>query len=561
MYDSELRSVPTIVSLSCPYCAAPVESGVVECGHCGSALELPVSTGDLLDGRFEIRRVLGFGALGTTFTARDRVNKCDVVLKVISPSLAPSIPEAETLGTQLQMFEGRTIQGCAMHLEVGLADDLLYVTYPMVMGVSLRDVLDARAALNQGIEREEALRLLLAIVSATSALHSATPHGALRPENVMLTPRGVVLTNGAIVGSVPPERIQPRLRAFARAVAYVAPEVLAGKKVTATADLFAIGAIAAELLAGTPSPHGLEESGVPADIANSIRQLLERDRTKRPGGQGTLLNALSKLCGFDRRPAEPPLPMVEAPKPSDDDGGDSTTIAPAPSARREAPAPVASPAPVAPPPSMPPAARRPSPAMPVAPPPSMQSPAHQTPTQPSLPAARVGIGRPMAASGPGAPPPPSAVRPSMPGAPPPAAAGPPSPGGPPLPSRPRASVPPPSKSGTTLPPPAMSSGPARPPAPAIPSRPAMPAVPRVSPGQPTVMPPATLGAPPAAPRVPRIPGMGGPAAPASPGPARPAKRDLDGIDPKLLQAARDLQSEPVREFTDVDTGEIELLDD
>ena len=55
--------------------------------------------------------------------------------------------------------------------------------------------------------------------------------------------------------------------------------------------------------------------------------------------------------------------------------------------------------------------------------------------------------------------------------------------------------------------------------------------------------------------------MGGQTAPASPGPARPSKRDLDGIDPKLLQAARDLQSEPVREFTDVDTGEIELLDD
>lgn len=547
------------MSLTCPYCAAPVEPGVIECAHCGSALELPVSPGDLLDGRFEIRRVLGFGPLGTTYVARDRVNKCDVILKVISPALAPNVGEAETLGTQLQMFEGRTIQGCAMHLEVGLADDILFVTYPRVEGVTLRDVLDARAAQNLGIGQEEALRLLLAIVSATSALHSATPHGALRPENVMLTAKGVVLTNGAIVGSIPPERIQPRLRAFARAVAYVAPEVVAGKKVTATADLFAIGAIAAELLSGTPSPHGLEESGVPADIAASIRQLLERDRTKRPGGQGTLLNGLSKLCGFDRRPQEPPLPTIEAPKPSEDDSGDSTTVAPAPSAKpaaapvvpqHAAPAPTPAPAPALP--SMP--SRRPGPPMPS----SSPNPNH-VPTQPAMPAARVGIGRPMSGPSTGGPPPPAA-RPSMPG--PPA----PMPSVPSVPSKPRASVPPPNKSGTTIPPSASAPSPAaaRPPMPGGPARPAMPSMPKAAPGA-AVAPPPSVGPAPAAPRVPKIPGMatGLPTASPAPAPARPSpKRDLDGIDPRLLQAARELQTnEPPREFTDVDTGEIELLDE
>jgi serine/threonine-protein kinase len=513
---------------------------------------LPVQIGDLLDGRFEIRRILGFGPLGTTYTARDRVNKCDVVLKVISPSLVPSVPEAETLGTQLQMFEGRSIQGCAMHLEVGLADDILYLTYPRINGVTLREVLDARAALNQAIAPEEALRLLLAIVSATSALHSATPHGALRPENVMLTPKGVVLTNGAIVGSVQPERIQPRLRAFARAVAYVAPEVVAGKKVTATADLFAIGAIAAELLSGTPSPHGLEEAGVSRELAASIRQLLDRDRTKRPGGQGTLLNGLSKLCGFDRRPPEPPLMTIEAPKPSEDEGGDSTTIAQAPTQKRETAAPVA--------PAARPAPSMPSPAARPAPPPSMVSSGNpnQVQTQPTLPAARVGIGRPINAPGAGGPPPPAVpARPSMPSTPS-------------MPARPRPSVPPSTgaKTGTTVPPPPPSAGPAsmvsRPSIPG--ARPAMPSVPKIPGAGAPVSPAAALGPAAPAPRVPRIPGISGgpatPSAPSAPPAARPSpKRNLEDIDPKLLQAAQALRNESAREFTDVDTGEIELLDE
>lgn len=530
------------MSLTCPYCAAPVDPGVVECAHCGSALELPVQIGDLLDGRFEIRRVLGFGPLGTTYTARDRVNKCDLVLKVISPSLVPSVSEAEMLGTQLQMFEGRSIQGCAMHLEVRLADDILYLTYPRVDGVTLREVLDARAALNQGIAPEEALRLLLAIVSATSALHSATPHGALRPENVMLTHKGVVLTNGAIVGSVPPERIQPRLRAFARAAAYVAPEVLAGKKVTATADLYAIGAIAAELLSGMPSPHGLEEAGLSPELVAPIRQLLDRDRTKRPGGQGTLLNVLSKQCGFDRRPPEPPLVTVEPPQPSEDDSGEATTIAPAPVQKRETAVPGTAPAARAAPVRPNVASGHPNP--------------NQVQTQPTLPVARVGIGRPINAPGAGGPPlPAAAARPSTPSVPS-------------IPVRPRSSAPPVTgvKTGTSAPPPPPSTGPAsvggRPSIPG--ARPPLPSLPKVPGASSPVAPPAaTLGSAAPAPRVPRIPGIvAPPAAPSVPSVRAAPRRNFDDIDPKLLQAAQELHNEEsAREFTELDTGEIELLDE
>jgi serine/threonine protein kinase len=510
---------------------------------------MPVGPGDLLDGRFEIRRVLGFGALGTTYAARDRVHKCELVVKVISPSLVPTTADAETLGTQLQMFEGRAIQGCAMHLEVGLADELLYLTYPRVQGVTLREVLAARAAMDRGIEREEALRLLLAIVSATSALHSATPHGALRPENVMLTAKGVVLTNGAIVGSIVPDRIEPRLRSFASAVAYVAPEVLAHKKATATADLFAIGAIAAELLTGTPSPYGLEESGVPADIAGAIRQLLERDRTKRPGGQGTLLNGLSKLCGFDRRPAEPPLPTLTAPAPSDDDG-ESTTLGPAPTARgadRSGSHSGVSAARPTPSPGMSVSASIPVPPVPAPPPPAAPAPLAQT--QPSLPASRMGIGRPApTAAAPARPSVPSGPMASVSMAPssrtpvsaPPSA----TPSRPPAPSAPRASQVP---VASGLPPTGGPAGAVRP------SRPVVPSVPRAP--APMVSTPSAPAGPAAGPRVPRLPAIGLPVAGRG-----PERRDLEGIDPKLLQAARELQSESPREL-DLDTGEIELIDE
>ncbi|MDP3274231.1 MAG: protein kinase [Deltaproteobacteria bacterium] len=529
-----------VVALRCPYCTAEVHSEVAECAHCGSALELPVSLGDLVDGRFEARAILGFGALGTTYAVRDRVEGRDVLLKVLSPALVPTDQEREALGHQLEMFAGRPMAGSALPIEVGLTDELLYAIYTPVESVSLRELIEARSAQSPAFSPEESLRLLLAILSAISALHSATPHGALRPENVLITPTGVVLTNGAILGAVPPERLQPRLRAFAQAVTYVAPEVIAGKKVTATADLFALGAIAAELLTGSPTAHGLEEAGLSPEVCKAIRQLLERDRTKRPGGQGTLMTQLAKSCGLERRPMDVAQPIPEVPPPTEDSEGGQTTVA-APRASISATP-----------------KRESLPPMPGAVP-NAASP-NLTSTQPSLPSARGPMGRPLGSGGlmlpsmPGAPP---RSSPPMPSVPEPSAATPIA--GPPAPQRPmtaRSSVPAMPAVPVARPSPAVQIGqrgqvsaprPSRPPSPS-PS----PVIART--GLPVGV-PAMPAAPAPSPRMPRIPSLSAPA-------ARPTSRDVDGIDPRLLEAADEMDADRRnREFADVDTGEIELLDE
>lgn len=617
------------VSLRCPYCTAEVELEANECGHCGSALEKPLSQGDLLDGRFDVRRVLGFGALGTTYLARDRVARTELLLKILSPQLVPTLDDCEQLGTQLEMFEGRVIAGSAMHIEVGLADNLLFVTYPPIQGVSLREVLEARALAANPLTKEEALRLLLGIVASVSALHSATPHGALRPENIMITPKGVILTNGAIVGAVNPDYFQPRMRGYAQAVPYIAPEVMAGKKVTATADLFAIGAIAAELLTGSPSAHALDGTDLSPPILQGIRQLLERDRTKRPGGQALILNELCKTCGLDRRPPDAPLALPDPP-PVVEDSDDSTTVSAAPTKPAEltpahgrayvgattGPTSVSAPAPVS---SSPPrSAANASPSFPPAPQAS-SAPASGSPqaiTQPSLPAARMNVGKPALPSPPESPIPavkstlPSSTIPrsGIPGGPvssPPSASG--SPTKPPMPSTPKPSVPvsttaagpsasargsvPPPAGASTRPsvPPRSAAGPVPgpsaasmsgptlakvPPAtglpsavrgPSIPSasstaaRPSMPSVPKLpeAPARPAA-PSIPKAAANPAPRVPNLAGLdlGKPSSPkpvSSMGGARPA-------DPQMLRASRDADANRGG-FSDIDTGEIELLDD
>lgn len=268
----------------------------------------------MVGGRFRILAVLGAGPLGATYRVRDTVAGHDLALKALCDELCPSEQEREGFVARVEMFAGRTIAGCAMPLEVGADERVAYAITPLVDGVTLRAVLGARAASRRPLSLEESLRVMLALSASASALHSATPHGALRPENVIVTSRGLILTDCAIAVALPAERLQPRVRSFARAIPYVSPEVAAGRRITATADFYALGAIAIELLAGSPNPRAIDHAELPAEVAAALRGLLEREPTKRPAALGALLDALARACGFERRPPDAPLPVPAVPE-------------------------------------------------------------------------------------------------------------------------------------------------------------------------------------------------------------------------------------------------------
>lgn len=117
--------------------------------------------------------------------------------------------------------------------------------------------MDARRARSQGLTPEECVCLLLSIVSALQALHTSSPHGP-RPENALVTARGALSTHCVLGVSFPPDRLHQRIAAGLRprAADYNAPELALGRRPTASADLFALGAMAAELAGGKALSEG-----------------------------------------------------------------------------------------------------------------------------------------------------------------------------------------------------------------------------------------------------------------------------------------------------------------
>lgn len=285
-------------------------------GETASVMTNPLlrpSAGEWLQGRYELLRVLDDGVFGTTWQARDTNGGGLVAMKLVSDALVMNDGERRELAAKLEMFCGRSLAGCVMPTETVIIPGGIGVVSTLVDGVSLRSVMDARRARGQGLTPEECVRVLLSVVSALQALHTSSPHGGLRPENVLVTAKGVLLTDCVLGVSFPPDRLHQRIVRFRpRAADYNAPELALGRRPTASADLFALGAMAAELAGGKALSEGPDLASISRELHRAVGTLLDRDPGRRPGGVRLLLDALTQAAGMDRRPPEPPLPVPES---------------------------------------------------------------------------------------------------------------------------------------------------------------------------------------------------------------------------------------------------------
>jgi len=315
--------------------------------------QLRLSAGEWLRDRFQLTARLGEGLFGTTWRALDTTGGPDVAVKVMGPLLLLNEGERRDFHGKCEMFTRRTLAGCVLPSEVVLAPGCVAVVSPLVDGVSLRSVLSARRSIGSALSTEEALRVVHSLVLALQAMHTASPHGLLRPEDVMVTARGLLLTDGILGVCIPPDRLVERVRAAqGEAMPYLAPEVLAGRRPTASADLYALGAMTTEVIGGATPDRGPDLSSFTPELRRAIVTLLDREPGRRPAGIRMLLDALSSMVGLSQRPADPPLPLpdqvalrtpLEAqspPKPSTDASSSSSrlpTVAPLSEPPRELP--------------------------------------------------------------------------------------------------------------------------------------------------------------------------------------------------------------------------------
>src|SRR5688572_12397738 len=269
----------------------------------------------LLADRYRIERELGAGGMATVYLAQDIKHDRKVAIKVLHRELARSLT-----GERFLREIGITARLNHPHilalLDSGEAADgeLLYYVMPVATGESLRD----RLARGGAMPITESLRVA---TDATEALVHAHAHGVvhrdIKPENVLLSEGHAIVVDFGIAKAVGQARESDTLTSAGVSLgtpAYMAPEQAAGEDTDHRADIYAVGAILYEMLAGAPAFSGtlqqivmekvskdapsvsLRRPEVPPPLARLVARCLARDPAERPASAEALLGELRALA-------------------------------------------------------------------------------------------------------------------------------------------------------------------------------------------------------------------------------------------------------------------------
>ena len=226
--------------------------------------------GEILKDRYEIVAVLGEGALGRTYLARDRARGgSEVAIKELLPSRMKRWKDFDLFHRECATLRSLTHKGIPRYEEdftLEGAPTRLFLVQELVRGRSLADALDA----GEVFEEAEVRRILERLLEIVHYLHTRSPpviHRDIKPANIMLTPEGDVklIDFGAVREAVTADGVGSTI---VGTFGYMPPEQYAGQSVPAT-DLFAIGATCVQLLSGRPPAElfeGVHSLVIPEDL-------------------------------------------------------------------------------------------------------------------------------------------------------------------------------------------------------------------------------------------------------------------------------------------------------
>jgi serine/threonine protein kinase/tetratricopeptide (TPR) repeat protein len=200
--------------------------------------------------RYGIESEIGRGGMATVYLAQDLKHRRKVAIKVLHPELTATLGSERFL-QEIEIVAGLQHPHILPLYDSGEADGLLYYVMPYVDGESLRDRLERERQLPLG----EAVRIAKEIADALSCAHRhGIIHRDIKPANILLSEGHAHVADFGIARAVSSAGGQS-LTATGLTVgspAYMSPEQAAGEEADERSDLYALGCVLYEMLAGEP---------------------------------------------------------------------------------------------------------------------------------------------------------------------------------------------------------------------------------------------------------------------------------------------------------------------
>ena len=267
----------------------------------------PPQPGDLIADRYELEELVGTGGMSTVFRAHDRQLERRVAIKILHEHYADDPEYLERFRREARAVARLSHPNIVTVIDRGDDGGRQYIVFEYVDGENLKELVVRSGRLPV----RQALELALAVADGLSFAHEhGLVHRDVKPQNVLLSSEGEVkVTDFGIARSLHVEHGVTQTGTVLGTGEYLAPEQASGKQVSPATDVYSLGVVLWELLAGDvpfigdnfvavalrhvnePPPHLRERR---ADVSPRLDAAVQRALAKDPASRFPSMAAFAK---------------------------------------------------------------------------------------------------------------------------------------------------------------------------------------------------------------------------------------------------------------------------
>jgi len=236
--------------------------------------------GRLLDNRYEILEVIGTGGMAVVYKARcHRLNRL-VAIKILKDDYSQDEEFRRRFHAESQAVAMVSHPNIVSVYDVSSSEEADYIVMELIDGISLKQYMEKKGVLNW----KETLHFAIQIAKALEHAHSkGIVHRDIKPHNVM------VLKNGSVkVADFGIARLMSKGNTLTKealgSVHYISPEQAKGGRVDNRSDIYSLGVVMYEMMAGRPPYDGESPVSVAIQHINGGAQMPSTLNPNIPGG-------------------------------------------------------------------------------------------------------------------------------------------------------------------------------------------------------------------------------------------------------------------------------------
>jgi serine/threonine protein kinase/tetratricopeptide (TPR) repeat protein len=278
----------------CSNCAAPLNQAGPEAESLTKTLETPVRVmkpGTIVAGKYRIVEEIGRGGMGIVYKAEDLKLKRFVALKFLPPHLLDSPELKERFLVEAQATAALNHPNiCVIH-EVGEDEARPYIAMEFVEGETLKD------KLRRGpMKTAEALATAGQVAAGLGeAHHKGIIHRDIKSANIMVTAKGQAKVMDFGLAKLRGGSSLTKSQTTIGTVAYMSPEQAKGGELDARTDIWSLGVVLYEILAGKLPFRGDHDQAVIYSILHDEPEAVKKARVDLPSGLDEIVGqALAK---------------------------------------------------------------------------------------------------------------------------------------------------------------------------------------------------------------------------------------------------------------------------